>query len=116
MANTQDTEKKISQLQLLEQNMQSFLLQKQTVQAQQIELENALDELGKTQGSIYKIIGPLMIAAKKEQVKEDLESKKEVLVLKLKNLDKQEAQIREKAQKIQAEILSQKQKEEGGKK
>ena len=115
MANA-ETEKKIAQLQTLEQNMQNFLLQKQTVQSQQIEVENALEEVSKTQGTVYKILGPVMIAAKKDEVKADLESKKEVLVLKLKNLDKQEAQIREKAQKIQAEVLEQIQKEEGMKK
>ena len=91
-------------------------MQKQAVQAQQIEVENALDELSKSQGKVYKILGPIMVGAKKEEVQSDLESKKEVLVLKLKNLDKQESQIREKAQKIQAEVLEQMKKDEEMKK
>ncbi|MFA4886578.1 MAG: prefoldin subunit beta [Candidatus Nanoarchaeia archaeon] len=110
----EETQKQIAQLQMLEQNMQSFLMQKQSIQAQQVEVENALDELGKSSGEVYRIVGPLMMAAKKDVLKSDLESKKEVLALKLKNVDKQETQLREKAQKIQAEVLEQI-KKEGGK-
>lgn len=109
---TQETEKKIAQLQILEQNMQSFLMQKQTVQTQQIEIDNALEELNKSEGTTYKIVGPVMFASKKDELVKELESKKEVLALKVKSLDKQESQIREKAQKIQAEVLAQIQKEE----
>ena len=110
----EETQKQIAQLQMLEQNMQSFLMQKQSIQAQQVEVENALDELSKSSGEVYRIVGPLMMAAKKDVLKNDLESKKEVLALKLKNVDKQETQLREKAQKIQAEVLEQI-KKEGGK-
>ncbi len=116
MAVSQETEKKIAQLQMLEQNMQSFLMQKQAVQSQQIEVDNALEELKKTDGPSYKILGPIMISAKKDELVKELDSRKEVLSLRLKNLDKQEAQIREKAQKIQAEVMAEMKKEETMKK
>src|SRR3989344_2199122 len=106
------TEKKIADLQALEQNMQNFLMQRQTIQAQQMEVENALEELGKAEGGVYRILGPIMVAAKKEELKKELESKREVLALRVKSVEKQESQIREKAQKAQAEVLAKIQKEE----
>jgi len=92
---TKDTEQKISQLQLYEQSMQSILGQKQQFQMQLMEIESALGELDKSD-TAYKIIGNIMVASKKEDLKSDLESKKEIIVLRLKTLGKQENQIKEK--------------------
>ena len=99
------TENKITELQMLEQNMQTFLMEKQAIQGQQIEVENALEEITKTSGKVYKILGSVMVASNKEDLKSDLESKKEVLALKIKTLEKQETKIRERAQKLQADVL-----------
>ena len=41
------TEEKIAQLQLTEQNLQNFLMQKQTFQSQLFEVDNELIELEK---------------------------------------------------------------------
>ena len=46
------TEEKIAQLQMIEQGMQNFLLQKQQFQAQIIEIESALKELEKSECNI----------------------------------------------------------------
>jgi prefoldin beta subunit len=101
---TKDQEEKIEQLQLFEQNLQGFLMQKHGIQSQLIEVESALKELETTDTS-YKIIGNIMVKAKKEDLKKDLGQKKEVLELKLKSLEKQEDRIKEKAQKTQSEVL-----------
>ena len=53
----QETEKKIAQLQVLEQNLQNFLLQKQAFQTQLVEIDNALEEVGKNNSALYRIIG-----------------------------------------------------------
>ncbi len=102
-----ETEGKIAQLQMLEQNIQNFLLQKQTFQSQLIEVDSALEEIEKTQGKSYKIVGAIMIAANKEDLKKDLSSKKEVIDLRVKAIEKQENQLKEKASKLQQEVLSQ---------
>lgn len=100
-----EVEQKIAQLQLFEQNLQNCIIQKQTFQTQLLEIDNALAELEQAKGETYKIIGPIMIAAKKESLKKDLAAKKEVADLRLKSLKKQEETIRERAQKLQTEIL-----------
>jgi prefoldin beta subunit len=101
---SKETEQKIAQLQLMEQNLQSFLLQRQQFQSQLIEVESALKEIENTKES-YKIIGNVMVNASKEDLKKDLEEKKGILELRIKSLEKQEKQIKEKATKTQAEVL-----------
>ena len=99
-----EAEEKISQLQLLEQNMQAFLMQKQQLQIQLSEIESALDELKDTKKA-YKIVANIMVESKREDLESDLKNKKEMADLRIKNFEKQEEKIREKIQKIQKEVL-----------
>jgi prefoldin beta subunit len=100
---SKETEQKISQLQLYEQGLQSILAQKQQFQSQSVEIDSALKELELTDQA-YKIVGNIIVASKKEVLKKDLESKKETTNLRVKTLEKQEDQIRDKAKKIQEEV------------
>lgn len=99
-----ETEQKITQLQLLEQSLQNVLVQKQQFQAQLMEIDSALNELEKTKEA-YKIVGNIMVVSEKENLKKELESKKEILKLRIKTLEKQEMQIKEKAVKMQTEVM-----------
>ena len=94
----------IQQLQLMEHTLQQFIMQKQTFQVQLMEMESALSELDKTDKA-YKIIGNIMVASNKDDLKKDLDSKKEVLNLRIKNIEKQEDKIRENLNKLQKEVL-----------
>jgi len=99
-----DTQEKINQLQLIEQNMQNFLMQKQQFQTQMIEIESALKELEKTDNA-YKIIGNIMVNTNKDDLMKDLKEKKETISLRIKTLEKQENDIKEKAGSIQKEVM-----------
>ncbi|MCH8004217.1 MAG: prefoldin subunit beta [Nanoarchaeota archaeon] len=101
---SQEAEKKLNQLQMLEQSMQNLLMQKQQFQLQQVEIESALKELENV-NEAYKIIGNIMVLSKKDDLKSDLTSKKEIVELRIKNMEKQENQLREKASKLQNEVL-----------
>ena len=106
MAETnKETEQKITQLQMMEQNIQTFMAQRQNFQAQQLELDNAIKELEISKGDCYKMVGSIMIAADKDKLKKDLESRKEVVELRLKSIKKQEDSIKEKAEKLQSEVI-----------
>ena len=105
MENSKETENKISQLQMLEQNVQNILIQKQTFQSQMIEIDNALEELEKTKGNSYKIVGAVMISASKDDLKKDLDSKKEIVNLRINSIEKQENQLKDRASKLQSEVL-----------
>ena len=101
---SKETEKKLNQLQLLEQSMQNLLMQKQQFQLQQVEIESALKELENVEEA-YKIVGNIMVLSKKSGLNDDLTSKKEIVELRVKSIEKQETQLREKASKLQGEVL-----------
>jgi len=101
---SKETEQKISQLQMFEQSLQSFLGQKQQFQVQLVEVESALGELDNTDKA-YKIVGNIMVEADKNELKSELQSRKEMLELRIKTMEKQETHVREKASKLQSEIL-----------
>lgn len=71
---------------------------------QLVEIESALEELEKTE-TAYKIVGNLIVLSKKEELKKDLQSKKETTELRIKTLEKQETQIKEKTNKLQSEVM-----------
>lgn len=100
----EETQQKISQLQLFEQSLQNVLIQRQQFQAQLVEIESALKEIESSKEA-YKIIGNIMVSSRKEDLKKDLTAKKEVVELRIKTLGKQEKSIKEKATKMQEEVL-----------
>jgi prefoldin beta subunit len=99
-----ETKNKISKLQMLEQRLQSLIMQKQTFQTQMLESNNALGEIEDSKET-YKIIGNVMVSVDKEELKKDLTSKKEMAELKVENLDKEENKLREEANELQKEVM-----------
>ena len=95
---------KLKQLQLMEQNMQALGQQKQQFATQLAEAENAEKELGKSD-TAYKIVGSLMVKAKREDLLEELGQKKEILNLRVQSIEKQENNLRSKFKALQKEVL-----------
>ena len=85
----EENQQKIQKLQLLEQNLQNFSMQKQQFQSQMIEVDSAFKEL-ENANEAYKIVGNIMISSDKEKLKEELKDKKERLELRIKTIEKQE--------------------------
>lgn len=108
---SKETEQKIGQLQMFEQSLQNFLGQKQQFQIQLVEVESALSELDATEKA-YKIVGNIMVETDKNELKADLQSRREMLELRIKTIEKQESQVRERASKLQSEILEKIKKED----
>lgn len=99
-----ETREAITKLQMLEQNMQALHAQKQQFQAQLFEFDSALKELEKT-SEAYRIVGNVMVSADAKELKKDIEQRKEIAELRVKNIEKQESQLKERAEKIQKEVL-----------
>jgi prefoldin beta subunit len=99
-----EAEKKLQQLQMLEQSLQTLLMQKQQFQLQHVEIESALKELENV-NEAYKIVGNIMVLSPKKDLSTDLNSKKEIAELRIRTMEKQENQLREKASKLQNDIL-----------
>lgn len=100
-----ETEQKIEQLQILEQNLQNISAQRQSFQAQVLEIENALEELKKSKDKVYKIVGSIMVLSDKNDLEKYLNSKKDLFDLRIKNIEKQESRFKEKATQVQQEVL-----------
>ncbi len=100
-----ETEKRIQQLQLIEQNLNNIITQKQSFQMQLMENDNALNEIERTKKEVYKIVGAIMISSNKDDLKKELNEQKEILDLRIKNLEKQEKNFKEKAEDIQKEVM-----------
>lgn len=69
-----------------------------------MEVESALKEVKKGKDA-YKIIGNVMVKAEKKDLQKDLEQKKEMLDIRIKNIEKQEERLKDKASKIQEEVM-----------
>jgi len=102
---TKETQEKIQQLQIFEQNLQNLLLQKQAFQFELSETENALSEVGKTKDEVYKLIGQVMLKTSKSEIEKELNQKKDILSLRVNAIEKQESQLKEEAEKIRQEVI-----------
>lgn len=109
----EETKEKINQLQNLEQNINSIIAQKQQFQAQNLEVDNALEQLKNTD-KVFRIIGNIMVASSKDNAKKELTEKKEILDLRLKTFDKQEEKLRNQANELQQEVMKEMKKDGRG--
>lgn len=100
------TQEKIGKLQLMEQQLQQFAMQKQQFQTQLFEIESAITESAQTTKA-YKIVGNIMIAADKEELKKELTQKKDIVSLRIKTIEKQENKIKDEAKSIQEQVMGQ---------
>ncbi len=99
-------EEKIRQLQMMEQNLTTLLLQKQQLQAQLMDIESAIKELEKVEQA-YRIVGNIMVKKDKEELLKELKSEKELIELKLRTIATQENKIKKKAKELQEDIIKQ---------
>jgi prefoldin beta subunit len=97
----------IAQFQQLQQQLQTVLSQKMQMEAQLRETENTLEELVNVtdDAPIYKNVGSLLIKANdKESVVKEIEENKETLEIRVKTLNRQEKQMRERYQSLQDQL------------
>ena len=100
-----ETQQKIKQLQIFEQNFQTMLMQKQAFQMELTETENALSEIAQSKGEVYKMIGQIMIKTDKNKVESELKRKQELLSIRLKTLEKQESELTGQLEDLRTEIM-----------
>jgi prefoldin beta subunit len=101
----EDRDKKIQEMQILEQSLQQIMMQKQAFQMELSETEAALKELDNSGDEAYKVIGQLMLKADKKEIKKELENKYKLLKTRADSLDKQEEEFSKKLEKIRDEVL-----------
>jgi prefoldin beta subunit len=99
-------QERLLRLQQLQQTLQSVLVQKQQVELELTEVEQALSELQKVADDavIYRSIGSLLVKTEKARVLADLNERKELLSMRATVLGKQEERLRSQIKELQAKI------------
>jgi len=99
-------QERLLRLQQLQQTLQSVLVQKQQVELELTEVEQALSELQKVTDDavIYRSIGSLLVKTEKARVVADLNERKELLNMRATVLGKQEERLRSQIKELQAKI------------
>jgi prefoldin beta subunit len=98
-------EDSIQQLQLIEQNVQHLSSQRQQFQAQQAEVDSALQEMADKK-EVYRIIGNLMVKTDAEKLQAELKEKKDLLDIRIKNIEKQEEKLKKKAEELRNDVIA----------
>ena len=105
-----NVQERLLRLQQLQQTLQSILAQKQQVEMEKSEVEQAVAELQKTADNavVYKAVGSLLVKAEKSKVTEELVERKELLETRSTVLTRQEermrSQIKESQTKLQEDL------------
>lgn len=99
------TQEKIQQLQSLEQTTHALLMQKQAFQIELTETDNALTEITKTKDDVFKLVGNIMIKTDKKETEKELKKKQELLSLRLKSIETQEAELEKQVEELREEVM-----------
>ena len=99
-------QQRLLRLQQLQQTLQGVLTQKQQLELELNEVEQALSELEKLTDAavIYKSIGSLLVKSKRTKVKTELNERKELLNMRINVLGKQEERLRTQVKDLQEKL------------
>ena len=99
-------QQRLLRLQQLQQTLQGVLTQKQQLELELNEVEQALSELEKLTNVavIYKSIGSLLVKSKKTKVTTELNERKELLNMRINVLGKQEERLRTQVKDLQEKL------------
>ena len=101
-----NVQERLLRLQQLQRNLQTVLAQRQQVELELGETDQALSELGTlTENAvIYKSIGSLLVKSEKSKVETELKERKELLDTRVQVLGKQEERLRSQLNQLQAKL------------
>jgi len=99
-------QQRLLRLQQLQQTLQAVLTQKQQLEFELTEVDQALSELGKLtdDATIYKSIGALLVKSQRATVTTELNERKELLNTRIGVLGKQEERLRSQVKELQTKL------------
>jgi prefoldin beta subunit len=101
----EEFQKRIQNLQALEQDFQQIVAQKQQFQLQLNESKTALEEIEKTKKDVFQVLGNIMVKADQKKLKSDLLEKSKILESRIASIEKQEVTLRENIERIRNEVM-----------
>jgi len=100
-------DKKIQEIQILEQTLHNLSFQKQAFQLELSETVESLNSLQSSGEEVFKIIGQLMIKTEKKKIQEELANKQKLLELRTKSIEKEEDSLAKRVVSLREELISQ---------
>ena len=101
----EQTREIVGQFQQYQQQLQSVLIQKETMQLQLMEITKALEELDSTKNEkAYKITGQIMVSKPVEELKKELSETKEAIEVRINSLGKTEEKVTGKLKELETEL------------
>ena len=99
-------QQRLLRLQQLQQTLQGVMAQKQQLEMQLTEVEQATSELEKLDETavIYKSIGALLVKSEKDKVTTELTERKELVKMRVDVLAKQEERLRTQVKDLQEKL------------
>ena len=99
-------QEQLRRLQQLQQTLQVVVTQKQQLDLESSEVEQALSELEKMDddATIYKSIGSLLVKSEKQKVIDELKERKELLNTRISVLTRQRSRVEERMKGLQKTV------------
>lgn len=102
------SEEKQRELIILQQQYQNVIVEIETLKLRDKEIEEVLEEIQKYEkNEAYKLVGNILIKKNKDEIINELKDEKELIELRLKNLEKQKQKLEEKLKEFK-KILEEK--------
>lgn len=102
----EEINRKLQDFEAMRQTYLSVLYQKEKIEEELMEVENAVKELNNLPNDkkVYKLVGNVLIEKGKDDLIKELEERKEVLNIRLQSIGKQESTLKDRLSKMQIEI------------
>jgi prefoldin beta subunit len=103
-------DRKIQEIQILEQTLHNISFQKQAFQLELSETSETLEQLKSSGDEVFKIVGQIMIKTDKKKSQEELLNKQKLLELRIKSIEREEEALSKKVISLREEVINPKKK------
>ena len=102
---TDETKQMILEFQAYQQQLQSVVMQKESLKLQDLEIDKALEELqNSSQKTAFKMTGAVMVSKPVEDIVTDLKETKEAITIRVKSIEKTEGRVTDKLKELQEKL------------
>ncbi len=92
----------MEEVEKIQQNLQIVILELENLKLKSREIEIVLEELEKSkEENVYKFVGNVLIKKPREEIIKELKDSKEVIDLRIKNLEKKKEELTKKLKELQ---------------
>jgi prefoldin beta subunit len=109
----EETRKALAEFQQAQQQLQFITYQLQSLQGRKMELDKALEEVGKGGDKFYKYVGGIIVPRTKEELEAELKKEKEELDSRITLFNSQTEKLQKKSAELRGELEKSMPKQEG---